>query len=143
MPRIYKELVVSYTSTQMYDLVNDIEHYPYFLPWCVSSRVLERTSDFVSASLSFAKGGMQKSFSTKNLLVPPNTIEMTLLEGPFKYLRGVWSFHNVSAEQCRVVLDLEFEFANRILSMMFGPVFQTVAQAMVGSFCDHAKKVYA
>ena len=143
MPRIYKELTVSYTPTQMYELVNDIERYPHFLPWCVSSRVIDRTPNSVSASLSFAKGGMQKSFSTKNLLVPPNTIEMTLLEGPFKHLRGIWSFHDISTGECRVVLDLEFEFANRILSTMFGPIFQTIAQAMVGSFCDHAKKVYA
>ncbi len=143
MPRIHRELVVSYTPAQMYQLVNDVEHYPAFLPGCASSRILERTSESVSASLSFSKGGMQKSFSTKNTLIPPNSIEMTLLEGPFKYLTGVWEFIETPVGGCRVVLDLDFEFANRILSMMFGPVFHHVAHSMVGSFCDQAHEVYA
>ena len=143
MPRIHRELVVSYAPEQMYQLVNNVECYPDFLPGCVSSRILERTHDSVSASLSFAKGGMQKSFSTKNTLMPPNKIEMSLLEGPFKHLKGVWEFIAMPSGACRVVLDLEFEFANRILSMMFGPVFHHVAQSMVGSFCQQAEAVYA
>ena len=143
MPIIHREQIVPYTVTQMYDLVDDIENYPAFIPWCVSSRVLQRDTDQVSASLAFSKGGMQKSFSTKNTLAPPNTIVMSLLEGPFKHLKGVWQFSQLSQDSCQVVLDLEFEFANRILSMMFGPVFTHVAQSMVGSFSEQANQVYA
>ena len=75
--------------------------------------------------------------------MPPNKIKMSLLEGPFKYLTGVWEFIAVPEGGCCVVLDLEFEFSNRILSMMFGPVFHHVAQSMVGSFCQQAQQVYA
>ena len=142
MPRIYKELVTPHTVSQMYELVNDIEQYPVFIPWCVSSRVLSRDADHVSASLAFSKGGMQKSFSTKNRLLPPNKIELTLLEGPFKYLKGVWSFNEMPTEGCQVILDLEFEFANRVLAIMFGPVFNHVAQSLVASFTQQAEQVY-
>lgn len=142
MPKIHRELIVPYSSTQMFALVDDIENYPAFIPWCVSSRVLDRDDGQVSASLAFAKSGMQKSFSTKNRLLPPNTIIMTLLEGPFKHLEGIWQFNELPQNQCQIVLDLEFEFANRILSMMFGPVFNHVAQSMVGSFSEQAKEVY-
>ena len=143
MQTVRRSHLVPYSAEQMYQLVNDVESYPGFLPGCVSSRVLERTHESVSASLSFAKGGMQKSFSTKNTLMPANKIEMSLLEGPFKYLTGVWEFIAMPEGGCRVVLDLEFEFSNRILSMMFGPVFHHVAQSMVGSFCQQAEVVYA
>jgi len=143
MPKIYRKRVVPHTADQMYDLVNDIESYPLFIPWCMSSRVLSRTCNEVSASLSFSKGGMQKSFSTKNTLLPPHSIEMTLLEGPFKYLKGIWSFSDLAEGGCEVVFDLNFEFSNRILAMMFGPVFNHVAQSLVRSFSDHANSRYA
>lgn len=143
MARIQRELMVPHSAAQMYSLVNDVERYSDFLPWCVSSRILHRDTSSVSASLSFAKGSMQKSFSTKNTLMPPGQIHMTLLEGPFKHLSGMWTFHETASEQCRVALDLEFEFSNRVLAMMFGPMFHKIAQTMVVSFSNQANQVYA
>lgn len=142
MPTINKSAEVAYTQEQMYQLVNDIEDYPEFIPWCVSSEIISRTPDEVRATLSFASGGMQKSFTTLNRLQPHKMIEIRLVHGPFRQLEGFWRFEPSGNSQSRVMLDLEFEFSNKILAMMFGPVFHQVASTLVDAFIKRADSVY-
>lgn len=142
MPTINKQAVVSYKQEQMYDLVNDIESYPQFVPWCEGSQVLSRSEDEVRASLSFARGGISKSFTTMNRLQPHKMIEIRLLDGPFKMLEGFWRFEKVDDQYSKVGLDLEFEFSSRLVAMMFGPVFHQVATMLVTAFTARAKEVY-
>lgn len=143
MPTINKSTIVSYTPEQMFDLVNDIESYPQFVPWCVSSEIINRSEDEIRATLSFARSGIQKSFTTMNRLQPHRMIEIRLVNGPFKQLEGFWRFepHN-NSRHCRVVLDLEFEFSTNLLAMMFGPVFHQIAVMLVDAFTKRAKDVY-
>lgn len=142
MPTINKSTLVAYTTEQMYDLVNDIDHYHEFVPYCEQSTVLSRDEDEVRATLAFAKSGMSKAFTTLNRLQPHRMIEMRLVEGPFKMLEGFWRFESNGDGTSNVRLDLEFEFSNRLLAMMFGPVFHQAASMLVDAFSDRAKAVY-
>lgn len=142
MPAINRANVVPYTQEQMYKLVDDVKAYSDFVPWCVRSEELSRDEDEVHGKLTFASSGIEKSFSTLNRLQPHKMIELRLVDGPFKQLEGFWRFEEAGESESRVLLDLEFEFSNRLLAMMFGPVFEQVASTLVTSFCDRAKAVY-
>ena len=142
MAVIDKKLVVPYSPQQMYDLVNDIESYPQFVPACETSEIISRTEDEVRASLTFAQSGIRKSFATLNRLQPHKMIEIRLLNGPFETLEGFWRFDSLDDGHCQVVFDLEFEFSSRILKMMFGPVFQQVTTRLVDCFYVRAREVY-
>jgi len=142
MPTINKSAIVPYKAEQMYGLVNDIESYPEFVPGCDSSEVLSRTEDEVRASLTLSSAGMSKSFTTLNRLQPAKMIEIRLLDGPFKQLEGFWRFEDQANSSSRIVLDLEFEFSNRLLAMMFGPLFYQMASRLVDAFKDRANEVY-
>lgn len=142
MPVIKKVSRVPHTPEQMFGLVNDIEKYREFVPWCVESTVLSRNEDEVRATLAFARGGLQKSFTTLNRLQPHKMMEIRLIDGPFRQLEGFWSFLPTAENHCEITLNLEFEFSTRILAMMFGPVFQQVAQTLVESFTHRATAVY-
>lgn len=142
MPLIRKEIDVPYTPAQMYDLVNDIENYAEFLPWCSKSEVLSRTDDEVRATLHLSGGGIEKSFTTCNRLQHNKMIEVVLVSGPFKQLEGFWTFEPTETG-CKVVLNLEFEMAGGLLSFAFGPIFSQVANTLVDAFNDRAKVVYA
>ena len=142
MPTIHKAEIVPYTQEQMFALVNDVDQYKAFVPYCAESTVLSRTEDEVRATLAFAKSGMQKSFTTLNRLQPHKMIELRLVDGPFKQLEAFWSFEAYGDNQSRVTLDLEFEFSSKILAMMFGPIFQQVAVMLVESFSKRAQEVY-
>ena len=142
MPIISKSALVPYAPSAMYALVNDIESYPKFLPWCRSARVARRSDDEVRATLELARGGIQKSFTTCNRLQKDKMIEMRLVEGPFRRLEGYWRFQRLDENACKVSLDLDFEFSSGLLSMAFGPVFHQIASTLVDAFCKRAVEVY-
>ncbi|MBB71026.1 MAG: ubiquinone-binding protein [Legionellales bacterium] len=139
---INRKAVVPYTAQQMYNLVNDIPSYPEFLPWCESSEILSATDDEIRATLVLSKGGLQKAFTTCNRLQKDKMIEVRLVSGPFHHLEGFWRFENIDGGGSKVSLDMEFEFSNRILSMMLGPIFNQIANSFVEVFSERAKVVY-
>lgn len=141
MPHIKKSALVPYTQEQMYQLVDQVELYPQFIPWCSETKVLKRSPTEVEASLCLAQGGIKKSFTTRNHLNPHDLIELRLIHGPFKHLEGHWRFIP-EAEGCRVCLDLEFEFSSHWLAVLFAPIFNQAANTLVDVFCKRAHEIY-
>lgn len=142
MAVVKRSALVPYQAEQMFRLVDDIEAYPEFLPWCKSATILQRNTDEVRASLELARGALRKSFTTVNRNQPGKMIEMRLLEGPFNHLQGFWHFHSLGQDGCKVTLDLEYEFASRLLKMTVGPVFDHIANTLVDAFCERARDLY-
>lgn len=142
MATINRSALVRYTPAQMFALVDDIETYPQFLPWCRDARVLSRDEDEVKATLELAKGSVRKSFTTCNRLQHNKMIEVRLVEGPFKHLEGFWRFDNLEGEASKVSLDLDFEFSSRLVSMAIGPIFHQMANSLVDAFVRRAHEVY-
>jgi ribosome-associated toxin RatA of RatAB toxin-antitoxin module len=143
MTMVQKSALVKYSAQQMFDLVNDIEAYPQFLPWCSGSQILKHSGDVVEAELSISKGGFKKSFSTRNQLDYGGRITVSLLNGPFSRLEGVWNFMPLREDASKISLDLEFEMSGKLASLAFGAVFNQIANTMVSSFTQRAKQVYA
>jgi ribosome-associated toxin RatA of RatAB toxin-antitoxin module len=141
MTLIRRELFVPYTPAQMYDLVDDIEHYSDFLPWCASTDVLSRNDDEVRATLQLSWHGIDKSFTTCNRMQKDKMIEVRLISGPFKRLEGFWMFESGEGG-CQVVLNLEFEMAGGMFSFALGPIFSQVATTLVDAFATRAAAVY-
>lgn len=139
---IHKSALVAYTPAEMFGLVSDIETYPQFLPWCSGARVLWRDGDELKACIEMAKGTLQKSFTTHNRQQLNKMIEMRLIDGPFKRLEGYWRFDPLGDRACKVSLDMEFEFATRMLDLVVGPVFSQIANTLVDAFQQRAVQVY-
>jgi len=139
---ISKNALVPYQASAMFALVDDIETYPVFLPWCKSTKILNRTGDEVNALIEIAHHGLQKSFTTCNRNQRDKMIEMRLIEGPFRRLEGFWRFDELGEDGCKISLDLEFEFSNKLVSLAFGPVFSQIANSLVDAFCNRAKDLY-
>lgn len=142
MAQINKSALVSFSAEQMYELVDDVPSYKDFLPWCSDSKEVSREDGVVVASVSIAKGSIHKTFTTKNTSEDKEKIHMELVEGPFKKLVGFWLFQELKGNACKVSLELEYEFSNRLISMAVGPVFNQVGNTMVDSFVERAKQIY-
>ncbi len=142
MTTVSRSALVSHSAEDMFRLVDDVNSYERFLPWVKSSRELHRDDDTVRATLVFSKGGFEKSFTTQNRVKYGKMIDIRLVEGPFKHLDGYWRFEQLREDACKVSLDLEFEFSNRLLGMAFGRVFTQVATTLVDSFVRRADEVY-
>ena len=142
MAQINKSALVPFSAEQMYQLVDDVPAYQEFLPWCGGSQEESREDGVVVASITIAKGSINKTFTTKNTSSDIQRIHMELVEGPFKELVGYWDFKELKENACRVTLNLDYEFSNRLLSMAIGPIFNQIANTMVDSFVQRAKPVY-
>lgn len=142
MARVNRSALVMFSAEQMYRLVNDVEAYPNFLPGCVDGKVLEASGYQMVASVGVAKAGIHKTFTTRNTLQPNLSIDMELVDGPFKMLRGIWRFVSLDEKACKIELDLEFEFSSPLIEMAFGKIFKELTGAMVNAFTKRAREVY-
>ncbi len=142
MTTVQKSALVKYSARAMYDIVTDIEAYPDFLPWCTGSRVISRKGDIVEAELQIAKGGFKNSFATRNINDKGGRITVSLLDGPFSSLDGVWSFLPLREDASKISLDLEFEINGMLASFAFGAVFNQICNTMVNSFTQRARQIY-
>lgn len=131
-----------YSNSQMYAIVNAVEEYPDFLPWCAASKVLTQSKTSMEASILMKKGKLNHSFSTRNMLTENEIIHMQLIDGPFKSLSGDWKFTPLSEQASKIELHLNFEFSNRIIGMLIGPVFTQIADSLVDAFCQRAHQIY-
>ncbi len=142
MASISRSALVHYTAREMFDLVDDVDRYKEFLPWCSDSGTLWHEADERKAFITISKGGISKSFSTINRVQPGKMLEMRLVEGPFQRLDGYWRFQDLAEDASKVSLDLEFEFSSTLVRMAFGRMFDQLANRLVDAFVERASSVY-
>lgn len=142
MRHVKRSALVAYSATQLFDLVDDVDAYADFLPWCSRSEVLKRSDDVVEATVELQKGSVSKSFTTRNERVPGESLGIELIGGPFRHLQGGWSFQSLGDDGCKVSLDIEFEFESRMVDMMFGAFFQDTCNSLVDAFVQRAGDIY-
>jgi ribosome-associated toxin RatA of RatAB toxin-antitoxin module len=142
MAVVHKTVFLGYSAQQMFDLVAKVDDYPKFLPWCGGVTLLAGDDNTVLASLAIHYHGINQTFTTSNINMPPTQIKMRLVDGPFKCLDGTWTFKPLREDACKVEFDLHYEFSNRVLEQLIGPVFGGIANSMVDSFCRRAESVY-
>jgi ribosome-associated toxin RatA of RatAB toxin-antitoxin module len=141
MKRIARSAIVEHSAQEMYALVDDIESYPRFLPWCTAAKVEEGTPSSVRATLSVRMRGLRQSLTTQNDLHPGESIHMRLVKGPFRRFSAAWRFKPLSAEACAVEFTLEYELAGP-LARLLGPLFDRIADTMVDAFARRAQALY-
>lgn len=142
MAVVKKNVLVAYSAEQMFALVEKVEDYPLFLPWCGEVVVAERRDDHLTATLSINYHGIKQSFTTKNKNTRPHSMEMELVDGPFKHLDGQWRFTALREDACKIEFDLHYEFSSKLLEHLIGPVFSKIANSFVDAFCERAERVY-
>lgn len=142
MPLVQKTALVPYAAERMFALVADFERYAEFLPWCAGAEVLERNDATVLARIHIDYRGIKQSFSTVNINRPGESIDMQLRDGPFQKLEGVWTFHALAPEACKIELTLDYAFANALLEKAVGPVFSMISNTMVERFVNRAEQLY-
>jgi len=142
MTTVNRSALVHYTPKQMYDLVNDIDAYPKFLPWCSASTSTQLSDRELQGQLVINKAGIVKSFTTLNTLFPYEKIDIQLVDGPFKQLSGVWQFIAIEQQGTKVTLDLQFELEHSWMGRVLSKIFSGIAGSLVKAFCEEAKRRY-
>lgn len=142
MPVIEKTALVEYPQSQMFELVEQVEHYPEFMPWCGGTEVHRRTDDKIVATIHINYHGIKAHFSTENDKEPPDCMTINLRHGPFQRLEGVWRFIPLGDTACKIDFRLDYEFSSRLLEKALGPVFHKVASSFIDAFIRRAAQIH-
>jgi len=142
MAQVIKSVLVTHSPQLMFELVDAVEKYTEFLPWCGGSECNFRDDKITRATLHITYRGIRQSFSTENVKTPPALMQIRLIEGPFRTLEGSWRFTDLNGRGCKVELSLHYEFASRLLEKLIGPVFGYIANSMVDAFVKRAQSIY-
>ena len=139
---VEKTVLVMHSASQMYALVDAVEDYPQFLPWCGGVDLLTRTEVITTATLHINYHGLKQKFTTQNQKQFPTHMLISLKDGPFKRLDGSWQFVELRTDACKIVFKLNYEFANSFFERIIAPVFGHIANTFVDGFVARADKVY-
>ena len=142
MALVEKSVLVAYSAQQMFDLVDQIENYPQFLPWCGGTEVKTRDETLAVATIRIDYFHLKQSFTTENTRHAPHLIQMRLKEGPFQQLDGLWRFTELNQEACKVEFRLHYEFSSKLIENLVNPVFSLIAGSLVEAFVERAEKLY-
>jgi ribosome-associated toxin RatA of RatAB toxin-antitoxin module len=142
MVEIKRSVLVGYSPAQMYALVDRVEDYPSFLPWCGGASVIRRDAHTTRATILIRYHGIKHGFTTENAKREPEEMKIRLIEGPFRRLDGDWRFIQLGESGCRIEFSLHYEFASRLLEKLVGPVFSHIANTLVDAFVRRAEQVY-
>jgi ribosome-associated toxin RatA of RatAB toxin-antitoxin module len=140
MREVKRSALIAESPARMYQLINEIEHYPEFVPWCTAARVESRKPNEVVATLNIKRGPLRAEFTTRNLLEPDRRVLMQFVSGPFRVFEGLWTLTPLGDLGCRVELEMRFEFANRAASALFEPLFENTAASLVDAFVKRARE---
>jgi ribosome-associated toxin RatA of RatAB toxin-antitoxin module len=150
MREVHRSAILPYPRQALFDLVADVESYADFMPWCTASRILSSESECpqpdgsyeVVARLSLSRGPLKDTFTTRNRVESPSSIRMELEDGPFSDLRGEWRLETLGDDGCKLMLDLQFAFANSIQDMLLGAIFKRSCDQLVDAFVQRAREFY-
>lgn len=142
MALVEKSVLLAFSAEQMFALVDNVAHYPQFLPWCGGTSVTVLDENKIRATIHINYHHVKQSFTTENIRVKPQSIDITLLDGPFKHLDGSWQFIALSPTACKIAFRLNYEFSNKLLEKVVGPVFHYIASTFVEAFIKRAEVIY-
>ena len=140
MNSIKKSAIVFHPVKKMFQLVDMVEHYPQFLPWCGSTQIIERDNNKTIASIEINYKGIRQTFTTENTKKQNQEMIIKLIDGPFKSLSGKWMFKNLDKDSCQIELKLEYEFRNVILEKLISPVFNMITNTFIDEFIKEANR---
>ena len=142
MAVVEKSVLIARTAQQMFDLVDRVEDYPQFLPWCGGTELIERSATVTAARIHINYLGIKAHFATENAKEVPHWMDIRLREGPFRRLDGGWRFTALGDAGCKVEFRLHYEFSSKVLELALGPVFSHIVGTFVESFVKRAHQIH-
>lgn len=142
MAVVEKSVLIEQSAETMFGLVDRVEDYPMFLPWCGGTELLKRDESVTAARIHINYRGIKAHFSTENEKEIPTVMRIRLTDGPFSQLDGAWRFTPLAESACKIHFRLHYEITHRILDKALGPVFNHIASTFVEAFVTRAGQVF-
>ena len=140
MREVKRSALIALPPGRLFALINDIESYPQFLPWCSHAQVLSRTEREIVATVGVHRGPLRGEFTTRNTLEPDRKVTMRLVSGPFSTLEGEWRI-TPAGEGSLVELVLRFQFKHSLSAVLFEHKFAETIGSLVDAFVTRSRSL--
>ena len=146
MPQASVKRLIDCEKDKLVDLVLDIEKYPEFIPYCLNSKVYEKNKKdnkiHIIADLTIGKGMFKDTYkSNVEYNVEMDTIYVTNINGPLKYLNNKWIFKNKN-NLTEVSFEVDFELKNRFLNILMTKSFKYGLDKIADAFQKRAEDLF-
>ena len=146
MPKASVKRLIECNKEQLVDLVLDIENYPKFIPYCLDAKIYEKKEErnliLIIADLTIGKGPFKATYkSDVKFNKDTDTIQVTNIEGPLKYLENKWVFLE-KGNSTEISFDIDFEIENKFLNIVMSKSFQYGLDKIADSFQKRANDLF-
>ncbi len=143
MPDLFFERHVPHLPERMFNLVNDLERYPEFIPNVSAMNVTRdrgTDADVRFARMTIRFGPVTQSYTSRvESDAEARTIVAKSVDGPFAYLDSKWSFEP-EGMGTRVRFDVDFKISNPLIAAAAEPAFAKKQQEIIDAFIDEADR---
>jgi coenzyme Q-binding protein COQ10 len=140
MPDLFLERHVPHLPKAMFELVNDLEAYPRFVPNCKAMDVRRQSDGSRLAKMTISFGPITQSYTSKVTADPEAmTVTAVAVDGPFSYLDSKWTF-TPEGEGTRIRFDIDFKFSNPLIAAVAEPAFASKQDEIIDAFGDEADR---
>ena len=136
---IKKEVIILKDRKTVFNIVNRVNLYKNFVPYCIDSEILLEENDRMEARLDFNLKGLTTSFTTRNKIKGNESITMKLIEGPFKKLDGKWEFKEIENKTI-IFLTINYEAKNKIIEYAIGKSLEKITTYLINAFVSESVK---
>jgi coenzyme Q-binding protein COQ10 len=149
MPQYSTKRRVRHATTEVFDLVADVERYPEFVPLCRALKVRQRKTqpdgtEVLVADMTAAYKLISETFTSRVTLDRANLqILVEYLDGPFSRLENRWTFQAAGERDCDVEFFISYEFRSRMLAVLMGSMFDLAFRRFAAAFEQRADVVYS
>ena len=143
MHKYSNSIVLPFRAKQLYEIVIDVESYPEFLPWCLSSRIVKKIDDNnFDAELTVGYKAIDEKYISRIQAEYEKKIISKAISGPFKFLDSSWYFKNIDKKQCKVDFMVEYQFKSFFLDKVMGRLFKKATIKMLDAFEQRARSLH-
>ena len=147
MPKASVKRLIGCKKEQLIDLVLDIEKYPQFVPFCLDSKIYEKKKKddllLIVADLTIGKGPFKDTYkSDVKFNKKDDSIYVTNLDGPLKYLENKWHFID-DKDITEVSFEVDFELKNHFLNIVMTKSFQFGLDKIADAFQKRAEELFS
>ncbi len=130
-----------YPAEAIFDLIEQAEYYPEFIPWCTEAHILQRTDDFVEARVAMRVAGLTLWLQTRNPKRRPQWLALRMVRGPLRRFEGEWRLTPLNDNACRIEFTLTYDFADAMIERAAGRIFARMADTMVDAYVKRAERI--
>ena len=146
MPKASVKRLIECKKDQLIDLVLDIEKYPEFVPFCLSTHVYEKNKEgsqiLIIADLTIGKGPFKDTYKSDVKFDKENsTINVTNIGGPLNHLENNWKFIEIEGGT-EISFDIDFEIENKYLNVLMSKSFKFGLNKIADAFQKRAEDLY-